>query len=179
MELEDLVSGMLLELVPPDWWATEEGCTFLKSRELKQSWAEFLGKFGFDVWFTLTFRDGASSATLAVDRTARLLKRACKSIKMECNAFIVAEQHINGTYHSHGLMRLGALTEEYESDFLRHFWQVAFEMYGRNSFTRIGDVDAVGSYVAKYLTKELADYRFIGCKYMPLANKTESGSKPA
>jgi hypothetical protein len=47
-------------------------------------------------------------------------------------------------------------------------WQRAYDKYGRNSFTPIGKWDAVGHYVAKYLTKEFADYRLIGFKGLRL-----------
>ncbi|MBI5031752.1 MAG: hypothetical protein HZB51_14585 [Chloroflexi bacterium] len=164
MEPKDLVSEKLITLVPPDWWTSEEGYGFLKRQELKQEWVKLLNQLGCDVWFTLTFRKGASSAMLAVDRTKRLLKKACKSVNLDCNAFVVAEQHLSGTYHSHGMMVIGALSEEFETMFMRHFWKMAFEAHGRNSFTRISDGEAVGYYVAKYLTKSLADHQFIGFK---------------
>lgn len=164
MQPKDLVSQELIDKVPSEWWTTEEGYRFLRKQELKQSWVNVLSQLGFDVWFTLTFRDGASSAGLAIARTIRLLKSACKEIHLECNAFIVAEEHRNGTYHAHGLMRVQALSKEFEQDILRHLWQRALDKYGRNSFTPIGKRDAVGYYVAKYLTKDLADYCFVGCK---------------
>lgn len=177
MQPEELVSKKLFRLVSPDWWSSENGYGFLKRQQLKQAWVNLLSQLGCDVWFTLTFRDGASSAILAVDRTKRLLKKACKSIKLECSAFIVAEQHLNGTYHSHGMMRVGALSQELGTMFLRHFWKVAFEVYGRNSFTRIADGDAVGYYVAKYLTKSLADYQFVGFKGFRLKPSGNPGDR--
>lgn len=126
MEPKEFVSEKLIQLVDPGWWMTEEGQGFLKRQALKQEWVNLLNQLGCDVWFTLTFRKGASSAMLAVDRTKRLLKKACKSIDLECNAFIVAEQHLSGTYHAHGMMVVGALSEELEAMFLRHFWKLAF-----------------------------------------------------
>jgi hypothetical protein len=164
MNVETLVSKRLIEKVSPDWWASDEGIGFLNRQEQKQAWVKFLNGLGFDTWFTLTFRDGASSAGLAVDRAKRLLKRACKGIKIECNAFIVAEQHVNGTYHVHGMMRVGAISKEFEQGFLRYFWKVAFDAYGRNSFSSIDDNDAVSAYVAKYLVKRVCDWQLVGCK---------------
>jgi hypothetical protein len=165
---KDLVSQELLDKVSPEWWTTEEGCRFLQKQELKQTWVNLLAHLNFDVWFTLTFRDSASSAGLAIARTVRLLKSACKEIHLECNAFIVAEEHRNGTYHAHGLMRVCALSKEFEQDILRHLWQCALDKYGRNSFTPIGKRDAVSHYVAKYLTKNFADYRLVGFKGLRL-----------
>ncbi|MBI5304883.1 MAG: hypothetical protein HY868_22305 [Chloroflexi bacterium] len=136
-----------------------------------------MSQLGCDAWFTLTFRDGASSAELAVDRTIALLRQACKEIKLDCNAFVVAEQHRNGTFHSHGMMRLGALSQEFEREILQHFWRVAMEKYGRNRFTRIANGNAVGYYVAKYLTKNLADWRFVGFKGFQLKSSSNAGDK--
>jgi hypothetical protein len=167
LNIEDLVSKRLIEQVPSDWWGSEDGLGFLKRQEQKQGWIQFLGGLGFDTWFTITFRDNAMSATLAIDRTKRLLKRACKEIKRECNAFIVAEQHLSGAYHTHGMMRVGSLSKDFEELFMRYMWQVAFEAYGRNSFSSIGDSDAVSAYVAKYLVKRVGEWTLIGCKRIP------------
>jgi hypothetical protein len=175
---KDLVSQELLDKVSPEWWTTEEGRRFLQKQELKQTWVNLLTQLNFDVWFTLTFRDSASSAGLAIARTVRLLKSACKEIHLECNAFIVAEEHRNGTYHAHGLMRVRALSQEFEQDILRHLWQRAYDKYGRNSFTPIGKWDAVGHYVAKYLTKDFSDYSFVGFKGLRL-NSSGNSKMPA
>ena len=164
MKVEELVSKRLIEKVQPDWWKSEEGLTFLKRQELKRAWANVLTQLGCNVWFTITFRKGAQSAMLAVDRTTRLLKKAHEGIKMDCNAFVVGEQHKNGTYHTHGMLRLGALSKEFEDIFLKYFWEVTFKAHGRNVFSRIRKGDAVGYYVAKYVSKEMADFRFIGFK---------------
>ena len=164
MKVEELVSKRMIEKVSPEWWKGEEGLAFLKRQELKRAWANVLTQLGCDVWFTVTFRKGAQSAILAVDRTVHLLKKAHQGIKMDCNAFVVGEQHTSGTYHSHGMLRLGVLSREFERVFLKYFWEVAFEAHGRNVFSRIRKGDAMGHYVAKYITKELADFRFIGFK---------------
>jgi hypothetical protein len=164
VKVEELVSKQLIEKVSPDWWNSEEGLGFLKRQELKRAWVSLLSQLGCNVWFTITFEKAAQSAMLAVDRTTRLLKKAHKSIQMDCNAFVVGEQHTNGTYHSHGMLRLEVLSKEFEDIFLSHFWKVAFDAHGRNLFTRISKGDAVGYYVAKYITKEMTDFRFIGFK---------------
>jgi hypothetical protein len=177
MKVEELVSKRLIEKVSPEWWKSEEGLAFLKRQELKRAWATLLSQLGCNVWFTMTFEKSAQSAMLAVDRTTRLLKKAHKSIKMDCNAFVVGEQHANGTYHSHGMLRLEVLSKEFERIFLRHFWKVAFDAHGRNLFTRISKGDAVGYYVAKYLTKEMADYRFIGFKGFKFKPSTQEIAK--
>lgn len=168
MNPQGLVSDALIQSVSQvDWWFSEDGQGFLKRQQLRQEWVNFLERFGFDVWFTVTFKDSANSAGLAIDRTVRLLRRACKGVKIECDAFIVAEEHnLGGTYHTHGMMRLGALNSQFEDIFLRYFWQVTFELYGRNRFSRIECDSAVGYYVAKYITKRFSDteWLIVGCR---------------
>jgi len=174
MQPQDFVSQELIDKVPPEWWTSEDGYRFLRKQSLKQEWVKLLTQLGCDVWFTLTFRDGVSSAGLAIARTITLLKSACKEIHLDCNAFLVAEQHRSGTYHAHGLLRVRALSKEFEQQILRHLWQCAFDKYGRNSFTPIGKHDAVGHYVAKYLIKDFADYRFVGFKDLRLKSSGNS-----
>jgi hypothetical protein len=152
-----------LEQVDPAWLATDEGRMWLAKIDLAKAWVAFLGKFKFDCWFTLTFRNPAQSSILAIDRAVRLVNLVVKRTKIKVSAFIVAEQHRSGTFHCHGLMRLGALSAEIERMILHYFWQIGLEMFGRNSFAMVRDSDAVRIYVSKYLTKKPADHRFVGC----------------
>jgi hypothetical protein len=151
----------LLEQSPAEWLASEESRAFRERIELQTAWAAFLGKFKFDCWFTLTYRNPAQSGILAIDRAVRLINLVVKRTKLHIAAFVVAEQHRSGTYHCHGLMRLGALSVEIERTILRYFWQVGFDLFGRNSFAMVRDSDAVRIYVSKYLTKKPADHRFV------------------
>jgi hypothetical protein len=159
-----LVSEKLIEQVSPTWWYSEEGQRFLEKQQLRQEWASFLGRFHFDVWFTLTFKNPANSGGLAIARTARLLRKAFKGVGIEGDnlAFVVAEEHrLGGMYHTHGMMRLDALDKQFEDTFLRYFHRVAFELYGRNRFSRIACNDSVRYYVSKYITKRVADWLII------------------
>lgn len=149
-----------LKDVPATWWSTDEGLGYIKHRELQSSWASFLEKFSFDCWFTLTFKKPAQSGILAIDRTIRLIETVSKKAKINVSAFVVAEAHKNGSYHSHGLMRIGALTAELERIILKIFWEIGVDMFGRNSFALVRDSAAVRVYVSKYLTKQPADHRF-------------------
>jgi hypothetical protein len=154
----------LLEQVPAEWLASEESRAFRERIALQNAWTSFLAKFKFDCWFTLTYRNPAQSSILAIDRAARLINLVVKRTKLHIAAFIVAEQHRSGTFHCHGLMRLGALSAEIERMILHYFWQVGFDLFGRNSFAMVRDSDAVRIYVSKYLTKRPADHRFVGCQ---------------
>ena len=149
-----------LKNVPAQWWGSDEGMAYIKHRELQNAWAYFLEKFSFDCWFTLTFKKPAQSGILAIDRTIRLIETVSKKAKIKVSAFVVAEAHKNGTYHAHGLMRLGALSVELERMLLKMFWEIGVDLYGRNSLALVRDSAAVRVYVSKYLTKQPADHRF-------------------
>lgn len=153
-----------LSAVPADWWTTEDGYAYKRGEELRSAWVTFLGKYAFDSWFTLTYRNPAQSSILAIDRAAKLVIRVCKHLKLNLGAFIVAESHRNGSYHCHGLMRLGAASKEMDAMILRTFWQIGFNMYGRCSFDLVRDPDAVTQYVSKYLTKGFTDHRFLNVR---------------
>jgi len=147
--------------VPPEWWVTDEGRAWRKKQEIQVAWAGFLERFNFDTWFTLTYREPAQSAILAVDRAVRLVKTVCKRLKISVAVFIVAEQHRNGSYHCHGLMRLDALPGHLAANVLTAFWSIALDLFGRNSFAGVKDSTAVRTYVSKYLTKQPADWRLM------------------
>lgn len=148
--------------MPAAWFQTDAGSSYLQAEKLQTSWIEFLERFKFDCWFTLTFRVPSASAGLAIDRASRLIAKVSRRLRiMGLLAFVVAERHSNGTYHCHGLLRLGALSDEVIRMVLTVFWEIAFDMFGRNSFALVRDSCAVRTYVSKYLTKRPADYRFV------------------
>jgi hypothetical protein len=99
---------------------------------------------------------------LAVDRAVRLIHLVAKRTKLHIRAFVIAEQHRSGTFHSHGLLGLDGLTQDLERMILSYFWKIGIDLFGRNSFALVKDSDAVRTYVSKYITKHPADYRFVG-----------------
>jgi hypothetical protein len=131
---------------------------------LQEGWSSFLSRFGFDCFFTLTFRNPAWSAECAVDRACRLLRKFFKHRHMKLDAFVVAEQHLNGCYHVHGMLRLGALSDDQGVQLLRGLWTLGFNTYGRCQFDLIRSSESVRLYISKYLTKRVADYRLLGLK---------------
>lgn len=162
----DLKTQLIGKGVSESWFFSDEGLGFLKRQELQTEWIAFLSRFGFDAWFTVTYKTPAASSILAIDRTQRVLRKAFKQIKTPLDAFIVSEQHRDGTYHSHGMLKLGALSAEMERQLLRYLWDCTFHdsVCGRNSFSIIRESDAVRRYVSKYLVKRPADFRFLGFK---------------
>lgn len=126
--------------------------------ELQRAWIQFLSRFNFNVYFTLTFRFSAPSADCAISRTIRFLRAVSKSYRVDIFSFIVAEQHRSGTYHTHGMLVLDALLLEREV--LRGIWSLAYSLYGINRFSLISRHDAVVRYVSKYITKRVTDFTF-------------------
>lgn len=132
--------------------------------KLRAGWNQFLGGQGFDCFWTMTYKEPANSAGLAIDRSKRLLTNFYKSISKgaQVHAFIVAEQHLSGSYHVHGLMRLGVQGDDIQFAMRKGLWAAAHKKYGRARFEPVNDADAVRGYVCKYLTKRVCDYAVVG-----------------
>lgn len=151
----------LREQVPASWWSSDEGAVFLRQEKLIDAWVELLGRFEYDCFFTLTFRNPATSSILAIDRASRLLTKFFKSIHHPLRSFVVAEQHQSGLYHVHGLLHLGALSSLHAEQILTALWKAGFDRFGRCSFELVQDPSRVRSYVSKYLIKKVCDHRFV------------------
>lgn len=142
----------------------DPGRSWQQDEAIQSAWGHFLEPMGFDGWFTLTYRQPANSSILAIDRAQRVLKNYFKGLKRRPVAFIVAEEHTDPSrgYHAHGLVRLGALDDGQAAMMCHGLWQESLKTFGLNRFEIIRDGQAVRAYVAKYLTKRIADHRFIG-----------------
>lgn len=151
----------VLNEVGSDWFDTAGGRAWVNKIRVTDQWVEFLKAREYDTFFTLTFRDPASSEDCALDRAARFLTSAFKLLHIPCSSFIVAEPHRLGNYHVHGLFRLGALDPESSKLIMSALWKSAWELYGRNRFEPVRDADRVRGYVAKYLVKNSSHYRFV------------------
>jgi hypothetical protein len=169
-----------LSKVPAEWWNTEEGQAFQQLQKIQAGWIEFLRRFDFDCWFTITFREPAQSAMLACDRAVRALRCVTERLKLSgLDAFIVGEGHRHGgAYHAHGMLALHALDEAMAKKVLSVFWKISFDLFGINRFSLIRERDAVRKYVSKYITKAPGDWRIVklwiehrrvGRRWMPRA----------
>lgn len=139
--------------------------TYDEKQALINAWVSFLSRLcSWDAWFTMTFANPAMSSILAIDRAQRLLKDFYKSAGMgRPQAFIVAEGHRDGgSYHTHGLLRVNALDPTMEKMVLDGLWNQARQRFGLSKFSVIRDPDATVSYCSKYMSKTIADHRFLG-----------------
>lgn len=159
------------EKIVPEWLETAEGREFSIRQDYKDAWSVFLGGFGFNCEFTQTFRYPALSAELAITRTSRLLGKYFDSIRQRAAAFIVAEPHKSGIYHTHGLFKLQAQDDEHMEELLTGLYYAAHAQYGRCEYEVLENPEAYRQYILKHLntrTPENFDYRFIGIKRKPV-----------
>lgn len=168
-EMEKRTFEELKMLVDPSWWSTEEGQAWLRRQSARDQWVTFLEPFGFDSWFTVTVDQKKhapwKSGIQAMGAIERTLEDVCKELHLPCDAFIVSEEFKSGLYHGHGLLRVGALNEDFQKMALSEFWKFFFAKHGRNSFEAMRDSMNVRSYVSKYITKSKneVDWRMLGC----------------
>ncbi len=135
--------------------------TWEEKERVQAGWREFLGRYSWDCFFTMTYRDPARSDMNATGRAERLLTKEFGNLGKNLRAFIVAEAHRSGMYHAHGLLILGL-----EGDWARmmrsELWHAAKAKYGLCRFDMVRDPDAVNTYLTKYMTKAPSDWRLIG-----------------
>jgi hypothetical protein len=74
--------------------------------------------------------------------------------------FIVAEEHVLGTYHVHGLLKLPVGVNEQRACTM--LWRSAFDAFGRSRFEPIEQMGGVVGYCAKYLLKHVTAWSFLG-----------------
>ena len=125
---------------------------------LRDAWVEFLSKFGFQGFYTQTFADPIRFPRLAMDRGWKVLRSLAGRYGVGVRAFLVAEEHKLGTYHTHGLVMTYPVPLLELPGSLKFTWSFGFERYG---LCRIEDIKSVGGvcgYVSKYITKRVADY---------------------
>lgn len=152
---------------------------FAARDKVKCQWMRFLEPLGGDTFFTITFDDRkggfARGANQACNRGVQLLGGVARKWGRPIPGFVVAEQHENGSYHVHGLLRLGGRSEEELGHMRSMLWRAAFDTYGRSEFRAIGDVEGVRGYVSKYLLKEVAEFRITSPRRWRQRGKDKSG----
>lgn len=126
--------------------------------DVRRAWVRFLSGFGFQCFYTQTFADPVRFPRLAMDRGWRVLRSLAGRYGVGVRAFLVAEEHILGTYHTHGLVMTFPIPLMELPSSLKFLWMLGFERYGLCRIEDIKSVGGVSGYVAKYITKRIADY---------------------
>jgi len=125
--------------------------------ELRQAWQNWLSQFGFQAFYTQTFAEPVNCPRLAMIRAWRVLRTLSSRYEVGVRAFVVAEEHVLGTYHAHALVLTFPTPVLRLRDSLRWVWLVGSE-YGLCRFKSIDAIGGVAGYVSKYLTKRPCDY---------------------
>jgi len=127
---------------------------------LREAWSSWLGSMDFQAFYTQTFSEPCPYPRLAMDRGWRILRALAGRYGVGVIAFLAAEEHRLGSYHVHGLVKTFPRDVLSLPGSLRFVWLLGFEQFGLCRFEDIKVVGGVSGYVAKYITKRLADYDF-------------------
>jgi hypothetical protein len=145
------------------------GLPYDRAERVIAGWVDLLERLHPDTFWTITFDHKkcgfAHSGQNAVDRSEWVINKVAKSVGCPLPSFIVAEQHIDGAYHCHGLSRIAGLTGELDWMIRKALWETAFAKYGRNEFREIESIGGVRGYVSKYVVKSRADWKIISPKH--------------
>src|SRR5574337_1003805 len=77
------------------------------SDQVRAGRVEFLERFEFNTWGTITFREPRFSARGALRAAIYAVRKVCPRVQSgRTAAFVVAEQHESGAWHVHLLMRV-------------------------------------------------------------------------
>jgi hypothetical protein len=123
----------------------------IQSTGVRDGYAEFLGRFPLDTFFTLTFTDAYAQEHFVYSPTSALnnLERWFKDIGYKGQWFAAAEPHFDRDVpHLHGLMESRGLP-------LATFWGEWFASRGRARFEDPRS-DAATIYCSKYALKDYA-----------------------
>lgn len=123
---------------------------------LKKAWREFLSRWRWDWFLTITFRQPrlphhASSSLREIGRT----------IERETDGryFLGTELHVNRTMHVHGLLQAPGASDGPASKLVAsNIWLAFYDRYGRSQVRRVRSREAVSDYCTKYVTKELTEW---------------------
>jgi len=124
---------------------------------LRQAWQDWLAGFGFQAFYTQTFSEPVTYPRLAMNRAWKVLRTLTSRYGVGVRAFVVAEEHLLGTYHAHALVLTFPKHVLRLKDSLKWIWMVGSE-YGLCRFESINKIGGVSGYVSKYLTKRVCDY---------------------
>lgn len=160
-----------------------------EERELREKQQQYLAKLAFgymvghgktwDVFLTVTFKRPRKDPYYALKAVVTTLK----ALDVFRSAFLVAEYHLSGNVHIHGVaqwqswfgkgvMRAVSEQADWESTYRSAVWGMLFKSHGRSSVEPIRSPAAIEKYIAKYCAKDLTDHYIYGI--FELQNKDSS-----
>lgn len=126
--------------------------------ELRHEWADWLARYTWDYFLTVTFREplprhrGAS----VLNSIAKTVRRTVGNMDM---LFLGMEMHASRFLHCHGLYK--RRMDGYGLTPASVLWRELFKTYGYSRVEVIRDPKDAASYVTKYCVKGLAEYLII------------------
>lgn len=126
--------------------------------EIKAAFAEWLGRYHWDYFLTVTFREPLPPhrGQNVLNSIARTIKRVAGEPRM---LFLGMEQHTSSFLHCHGLymrkMGNGGLI------YAHQLWKPLFDTYGYSRVEEVRSQSDAAKYVTKYCVKALADYLIV------------------
>ncbi len=122
--------------------------------------ADFLAWQNWDSFFTSTFKVRQRYSATAIDKVIRVLR---EPRLRPCKAFIAAEQHLLGGWHTHGLLEY---PHSHWSESMDRFAATTLQALGYNMVSQTKNMQACATYLSKYITKDEfhGDWRMIGRK---------------
>ena len=125
----------------------------------RQCYAEFLKKYYWDDFFTVTFREPRKEPYYAARNVWNQLKEY--NVAM---AFMGVEPHQSGDLHVHGIMSGNGPGWKPEIKLPWEIWEGLFKKFGRNKVEMCNTLEAVTGYCSKYILKQqkrCVDYYYL------------------
>lgn len=125
-------------------------------QELRDAWGAWLTEQSWDAFITVTFRQPRAGHHAI--STLNSIQKTVESTDHMTKGFLGTEEHLSRALHVHGLIKWQPL-DFVTLDLLRRIlWRLLFKKYGRSEVVEPRSMGGVGSYVSKYVVKELTEY---------------------
>jgi hypothetical protein len=133
-------------------------------KDLKQVFAEWIDKYEWNWWATLTFRFEVQDTIKAKSYFKKWVYEDIQPyIPEKIGYFMAVERFRHGFYtHIHSVIRVGKETQYNmffgENIYIYPFWKKWFERYGRARIEIYDEKKGGNYYLSKYITKEICDW---------------------
>ena len=123
--------------------------------ELKDAWSEFLDRYVWDAFVTVTYRDArhAHHAQSSLREIGKVIRRHTQR-----HYFLGGELHVSRALHVHGLLQLPARDPAAKRAQATDLWRELFDRFGRSQVSAVQANEAVSIYVSKYCVKDLQEW---------------------
>lgn len=152
---EDYVIGCMLH--------NDESSIKRSMRRTKQVVHDLAKSNDWEYFFTLTF-DPMKVDSFNYEEVTRKLSQWLKNIRKKCpklKYIVVPEHHKSGRWHFHGLFvncdDLKFVDSGKKTDKGQPIYNVDNYRYGFSTAIRLSSIDAITTYITKYITKELCE----------------------